>query len=156
MPCRVSLCYFDVSHYNSLSYKKRHYNSPIRRFAITISSLPHPCHFLRLPRTRPTVRHVCLRKDIRTSSTRLLRQTERARGGRVRTHGVACARGGAAALARSPSTPMRRPPPPATSISRSTVHSTITTSPRDELLLAAMAHLGASGRARVRGRGAPL
>ena len=42
---------------------------------------------------------------------------------------MACARGGAAALARSPSTPMWRPPLPATSISRSTVHSTITTSP---------------------------
>ena len=61
--------FFDIGHYNCLSLEKRHYNSPIRRSTIIISSLTHPCHFLRLSRIRAHFQIVYLQRWIRTSNS---------------------------------------------------------------------------------------
>src|SRR6185437_7335357 len=64
-----SLGFFDIGHYNCLSLEKSHYISPIRRSTIIISSLTHPCHFLRLSRIRAHFQIVYLHRWIRTSNS---------------------------------------------------------------------------------------
>jgi hypothetical protein len=48
----VNIRFFESCYYNSTSLEKRCYYSSIRRSAIIILSLSHPCHFLRRPLRR--------------------------------------------------------------------------------------------------------
>lgn len=48
----IFMGYFDLGHYNSMSFEIRHYNLTIWRSAIITMSLLHSCHFLRLTRIR--------------------------------------------------------------------------------------------------------
>jgi hypothetical protein len=115
----------DRGHYNSPSFEKRHYNSPIPRSAIIISSFP--CHFLHLPCIRASPCHF----QVAGSSVRPSLPTDaspRSRVGRRSASDPTCVRAafasdGSAALIQSGSTFSRTDP----NFSRNQVQSTPST-----------------------------